>query len=419
MAAKDGLLVRLKISGGIVRAATLRAVAQAGQDYGNGLFDLSSRANLQIRGVRTACLPDLIEKLESLGLIDESAAAEAVRNVIVSPLAGLDGRSEALDAAKALEEMLASQPGLHALPAKFGFLIDDGSCLPLANVPADIRFDWVPAVNLFAIGIGGRKAEAVFLGHSKASDIADTALRLARAFLHLASQLQEMPRRMRGLIEICGAKAIAAQCGLRASPPPERAVNEGPFPVGLLQLRSAYCFGAGAAFGHVNAGMLHAAAAAAEAFGNGEIRLTPWRAMIFPLSCARESSAIRAYLAAHGFIVEREDPRLAVTACRGGLTCERSTADVRFDALSLMDPARRICSAPVALHIAGCAKGCGRQAPTDVTLIARAGLYDLIADGAALAAGLRCGTGLTAAQVRQALEGIALRAKPRSGLESQ
>jgi len=61
MPVKDGLLVRLRISGGIVAGAIMRGIAQAGRDHGNGLFDLSARGNLQIRGVRESALPALIE----------------------------------------------------------------------------------------------------------------------------------------------------------------------------------------------------------------------------------------------------------------------------------------------------------------------------------------------------------------------
>ena len=52
MPAKDGLLVRLRISGGIVGVSTLHVLAQAGREHGNGIFELSNRGNLQIRGVR-------------------------------------------------------------------------------------------------------------------------------------------------------------------------------------------------------------------------------------------------------------------------------------------------------------------------------------------------------------------------------
>ena len=129
MQARDGLLMRLRICGGVVSALTLRGLAQAGRAHGNGLFDLSARANLQIRGVCSESLPFLIKTLDGLGLIDNNAAAEAVRNVLVSPLAGLDGRIDAPRAAKALEVALAANKDLHGLPGKFGFLIDDGSAL--------------------------------------------------------------------------------------------------------------------------------------------------------------------------------------------------------------------------------------------------------------------------------------------------
>ena len=225
MQAKDGLLMRLRISGGVVSAATLRWLAQAGRAHGNGLFDLTTRGNLQIRGVRKECLPYLMQALEAVGLIDEDAAAEAVRNVLVSPLAGLDGRDDVSSAAKALESALAANKDFHALPGKFGFLIDDGSALSLGPVPADIRFDWIGGKQSFAIGIGGHANEAIFLGLCGGDDIPDIATRLAGAFLRLASQMAEPPRRMRGLIESCGAGAIARLAGLRPVHPKRAALS--------------------------------------------------------------------------------------------------------------------------------------------------------------------------------------------------
>ena len=98
---------------------------------------------------------------------------------------------------------------------------------------------------------------------------------------------------------------------------------------------------------------------------------------------------MRAYFTAHRFIVDREDARLAIAACGGASTCERGTTDNRADALALMPIARRLCKTGVALHVSGCAKGCARQAATPFTLIARAGLYDLVVDGTAVP-GKRC-----------------------------
>jgi precorrin-3B synthase len=414
MQAKDGLLMRLRISGGIVTAATLRGLAHAARDHGSGLFDLSGRANLQMRGVHDESLPLLIETLEGLGLIDENAAAEAVRNVLVSPFAGLDGRDGVSGAAKAIEATLAGHKDLHALPGKFGFLIDAGSGLSLGLVPADVRFDWTGGKQPFAIGIGGHASAAIFLGRCEADDIPDIALRLARAFLRLSSQMAEPPRRMRGLMESCGADGIAALAGLRPGPPRKNGVVEEPCPVGLLRFNETYCFGVGAAFGRLDAHMLDAAARAAEIFGTGEVRLTPWRALIVPFVHAEEADAIRAYFTAHNFIVDRGDARLAIAACGGGSTCAHGTTDTRSDALALMPFARSLCKTGVALHVSGCTKGCARQAATPLTLIAHAGRYDFVVDGAEIAAGINDASRLDLAAVREILETMARNAGRQS-----
>jgi precorrin-3B synthase len=419
MQAKDGLLVRLRIRGGVVSAAMLRGLAQAGRDHGSGLFDLSARANLQMRGVRNELLPHLIETLEDLGLIGENAAAEAVRNVLVSPLAGLDGRDDVSSAANALETALVANEDLHALPGKFGFLIDDGSGLSLGSVPADVRFDWTGGQQPFAIGIGGHANEAIFLGHCGGDDIPDIASRLARAFLRLRSQMAEPPRRMRGLMESCGAAAMAALAGLRPGPPRKSGAIEEPCPVGLLRFNESTCFGVGAAFGRLDANMLDAAARGAEIFSAGEIRLTPWRALILPFVQPNEADAMRAYFAAHGFIVDSEDARLAIAACGGATTCERGTTDTRSDALALMFFARRFRKTGVALHVSGCAKGCARQAATPFTLVAHDGLYDLALDATARDADMWGDTQQTLAAAREKLQTLARNAGQWSEPERQ
>jgi precorrin-3B synthase len=406
MPAKDGLLVRLRISGGIVTSPTMRALAQAGRDHGNGFFDLSSRGNLQIRGVREGSLPALIETLDRLGLNDKNAAMEAVRDVLLNPLAGLDGRSEASEAATGLEAALAANKDLHALPAKFNFLIDDGSALSLGSLPADIRFDWTGGTQPFAAGVGGHASEAIFLGRCGGADIPGIAVRLARAFLQLSSSMTEPPRRMAGLIARCGANAIAKEAGLCLTEPPIRDVIEDPCPIGLMRFHDKSCFGIGAAFGNLDADMLEAAVMAAGIFGSGEIRLTPWRALIFPDVSAGQADAISAFCAARGFITDRGDARLTVAACGGASTCERGTTDTRSDALALMFFARKLCKTGVALHVSGCAKGCARQASAPVTLVAHEGLYDLVTDQTGRDAGLSDAHRLGLAAVHDMLETI-------------
>jgi precorrin-3B synthase len=406
MQAKDGLLVRLKISCGSLSAKTLRAIAEAGRNYGNGQFDLTARANLQLRGVREENLPRLIKVLDRFGLIDGNAAAEAVRNLLVSPLAGLDGRRDALSAARALEATLDANIDLYALPAKFGFLIDDGSALSLAGVPADIRFDWKGDEKLFLVAIGGTSKDAIALGHCEAKNTPQIATSIAHAFLRLTAQMPDPPRRMRALVENCGADAIAATSGLHVHTQQRLGKIEELSPIGLFRHHEKYHFGAGAFFGHLDAQMLDSAANGAELFAAGEIRLSPWRTLLFPNVQKEQAQPINDYFAAQGFVVDPEDPRLAVAACGGSVTCERGTTDTRSDALALMFAARRLCKLGVALQILGCGKGCGHQARTPLTLVANAGLYDLAADEAFSGQGRTNANQLPLAAVREKLEAL-------------
>ncbi|MDE3059995.1 MAG: hypothetical protein KGJ06_03175 [Pseudomonadota bacterium] len=67
----DGWLVRLHTGGGDLMAAQARAIAVLSAEYGNGHLDLTSRGNLQIRGVALERYETLFKKLAVLGLAEE------------------------------------------------------------------------------------------------------------------------------------------------------------------------------------------------------------------------------------------------------------------------------------------------------------------------------------------------------------
>src|SRR6202011_2052951 len=96
----------------------LAVLADAAGRFGNGHIDLTRRANLQIRGVSEATLPQLHEVIAQLGLLDDSPDGEAVRNVMINPLAGIDS-AEALDVrriGRELAQFLASDKSIEAFP---------------------------------------------------------------------------------------------------------------------------------------------------------------------------------------------------------------------------------------------------------------------------------------------------------------
>ena len=86
----DGWLVRLHPPGTRLSPAQLRRIATLAAEHGNGLIEISARANLQIRGVTAESHPKLVERLLAERLVDEHDGDGPQRLTLVSPIAGLD-----------------------------------------------------------------------------------------------------------------------------------------------------------------------------------------------------------------------------------------------------------------------------------------------------------------------------------------
>lgn len=383
----DGLLVRLRLTGGILSSEIAHAIAACAIRHGNGLIDLSSRANLQLRGVTMQSVPDLLSELGQLDLLDRSADAEAVRNVIASPLAGLDPDAvlDVRPVVRALEAKLADCSILHRLPGKFGFLIEDGGYLALSQIHADIRFEAIatPHGPRFILKFGG--APDLAIGECEPHDVPDCAARMARAFLALRGHGPDAPRRMRELVGRVGPAAIASAAGFEIGRVAARPCRDFEMArvVGHHTLGSMHYVGVAIPFGRIHGDALADLASLASAGGVTELRLTPWRTIIVAGVSSECVTGLEAKLQASRFILHADDPRLMVAGCPGAPACRRATTPVQQDAARLIALFSELAPTAIALHVSGCAKGCAHSSATPFTLIGNAGLYDLVENGTA------------------------------------
>jgi len=383
MESGDGLIVRLKLTGGIVPLDLAAKIADWSAKWGNGEIDLTSRANLQLRGVSAGNLPLLHEALTGRGLLDGDAEGEAVRNVIASPLAGIDPDAliDVRPLTKALEDRLVGDPTLHRLPAKFGFAIDDGGRFGLRDVRADIRFEAV-AGPAFEIYLDGADAP---VGSCEPDGLVEQAAAIAGAFLRYCPD----NRRMRDLVARAGVEAILDGILMRHSreggnPFRATARADGWIPafagIKASGRAGSVVLGVGLPFGRIAASQLTHLANSAAALGATELRLTAWRAILIPIPSEAAAQALAAELAEISLILDPGDPRPHVAACAGKPSCLHATTQVREDAAYLAPFANN--AAGIALHLSGCAKGCAYPRAAPVTLVGHDGKYDLIRDGA-------------------------------------
>jgi dissimilatory sulfite reductase (desulfoviridin) alpha/beta subunit len=123
--AADGFLARVRLPGGLVSGAQLRALASLADELGDGRVELTSRGNVQLRGLAADAAEALTDGLSRAGLLP-SISHDRVRNVLASPLAGLDGAPDLSGIVRALDEALCARPGLAELSGRFLFAVDDG-----------------------------------------------------------------------------------------------------------------------------------------------------------------------------------------------------------------------------------------------------------------------------------------------------
>lgn len=363
MASGDGLILRVKPHGGVLTLAQAAAIATLSRRFGNGHLDLTSRANIQIRGARDETLAALTAGLRDVGLLDDNAGVEARRNVVASPLAGFDpGCFDIRPFLAAIERGLADAR-LQVLPAKWSFVVDGGGRLPLADVQADLRFTF-DAGGTLRIGLADALSQPV-----------DSGFDLTRFLAGVAAIVgdEPMPARMAAIVNRHGPDAVFPALGLAASTacPPCRTPHCDPF----ASLHGVVAFAP--AFGDLPGDTLDAVVAAVRAAGGTELRLTPWRVIL--ATGIAERVGISAALAALGLILRADDPRRGISACVGAPACHRASVPTRTDAALIAERLGRRLDAMI--HLSGCTKNCGRPQAACWTLVARNGRYDIAAAG--------------------------------------
>ena len=293
MQSGDGLIVRVRPRVGRFDLDAARMLADAAQRLGNGHIDLTRRANLQIRGLSENRLDEQQAELGRFGLLDDDAGSEAVRNVMVAPLA--ERGSVAYGIAERLEEILAGDPRLRGLPAKFGVLVDDGGPASIADERADMALR--VASGFVAFGIDTPHGTR-WLGACASRDAVDLVVTAMQAVLECVQRT-----RMRDLSAAALSKLqLAVMPKLQPLPPLGQARGR---VIGLVDDAA----GVAAPFGRLEAGQLRRLADLAMMAGARDLRLSPWRTLYMRV---RDAAAGQELLDGRaGDRVDRRRPRSA------------------------------------------------------------------------------------------------------------
>ena len=356
MMSGDGLVVRIRPNLARLKQAQILELCDLAERFGSGILEFTNRANLQLRGISEAGFPELLDALNALEVLDTDPEIERRRNILVNPFWKNGDRTVRL--ANGLAAKLDKLPDL---PAKFGFAVDTGEWPVLAEASADIRLEALASGDILVRADGMQSGVAC-----DESNAIDTVLAMADWFARNATN---EARRMRTLLGHIHLPEHWTQ---------HPAATPAPVP-GLGQCDQGQLVAV--PFGQIDAKTLRACADLAEA-----IRLTPWRILLLERVTGFSHPDL---------VTDQNDPLLQADACPGAPLC--ASASVATRAL-----ARQI--APLVagrVHVSGCSKGCARSKASDVTLVGRDGLFDIVRSGTAQASPER--TGLSPKEISKEL----------------
>lgn len=398
--ALDGGICRVRLPGGRLSVEQALVLADAAAQCGSGVLEITNRANVQVRGVDPARGAMLIDSLLAAGLGPTVPGADEVRNLLVSPTAGIDVGAllDVEPLTTEILELLQARTELHRLSPKFALQLDGGENAAMLEHPHDLWLAALPGGEHLAFGLAGCPPLAAddapalaALPKQHALELIETALRL---FLECAQPEQT---RMRHLLETMPAAEfllrlqsrlsfrlqIDASLSLWRRPLPDAGAH-----IGIHAQRDhARCYvGAVPVLGRIDSAQLRALAALAQQHG-GELRLTPWQSVLLANIPAPAAPVIAQQLERVGFNCNPASVLAHAIACSGSTGCAKGRADTKHDARVLSQLLQQyIATRPDAdsahslpsIHLTGCERSCAAAHRAAFTLLALApGRYTL------------------------------------------
>jgi precorrin-3B synthase len=361
--AADGELARVRLPGGLLRAGQLTALAAAARDLGNGSLELTSRGNLQLRGLPADATAGLGAHLADAGLLP-SATHERVRNILASTLSGRTdgGHVDVRPWVAALDDGLCADPRLAGLPGRFLATLDDGRG-DVAGLGGDVGL-LALSPDVVALLLGGTDSGL----RATPGDAVPLALAAARAFLAerdaqgssawRLAELSDGPARVAARLDHARGSGHAGAPGKVPAAPVTG-------PVGAATQTD----GRTALIGVVPLGLLSADQAELLAGLAAEVQLTPWRSVVVPDLAEEAVDDAAVDLFRSGMVFDEASPWLRVTACAGRPGCAKSLADVRADAAAAV-AGGTLPAGGARQHWAGCERRCGRPQGDAVDVVA-------------------------------------------------
>jgi sulfite reductase (ferredoxin) len=382
-------MLRVRSDGGALDADQLRTIAQVSQEFARDTADVTDRQNIQLHWIRVEDVPEIWQRLESVGLTTAEACGDTPRVILGSPVAGI-AADEVLDGSPAVREILEryiGSPDFSNLPRKFKTAISGSPSLDVAHEVNDISFVGVhhpehgPGFDLW-VG-GGLSTNPMFAQRLGAwvplEEIPEVWKGVVSIFRDYGYRRLRNRARLKFLMADWGAERFREVLETEYL---GRPLVDGPAPqppsdhrrdhVGVHpQKDGTFWVGVAPVAGRVSGTTLYAVSELAARHGSGRVRLTAHQKLLVLDVPQTEVAELTEGLAAIGLPTAPSEWRRGLMACTGIEFCKLALVETKARAHTVIaEMERRLpdFDVPFSIHINGCPNSCARTQVADVGL---------------------------------------------------
>jgi ferredoxin-nitrite reductase len=388
-------MMRLRIPNGILSSQQMRVLGEIVQRYGDdGNADITTRQNLQLRGIRLEDIPDIFQRLKAVGMTSVQSGMDNVRNITGSPMAGLD-EDELIDTRELVQKVqdMITNYGqgnyqFTNLPRKFNIAIEGGRDNSVHAEINDIAF--VPAYKEGELGfnvvVGGffsaKRCEAAIpmnVWVRPNEEVVNLCRGILEVYRDNGLRANRQKSRLMWLIDEWGIEEFRARVenhlGYSLAMAAEKDALDwekrdhlGVFP--QKQEGLSY-IGLCVPVGRLFADDMFDLARIAEVYGSGELRLTVEQNVIIPHIANENIPTLLSEPLLAKFTPNPTPLERALVSCTGAQFCNFALIETKNQAVDLIRQLDAELNIPqgVRIHWTGCPNSCGQPQVADIGLM--------------------------------------------------
>lgn len=382
-------MMRIRLDGGLVSAAQLRAIGEVSSNYARDTADFTDRQNVQLHWVRIEDVPAIWDALESVGLNTYFGCGDVPRVILGSPVSGV-AQDEIIDATPAIEaikkESLPKEE-FHNLPRKFKTAISGNRRQDVTHEIQDVAFigaehpEHGPG---FDVWVGGGLSTNPMLAQRLGAwvpleEVQDVWEGVVRIFRDYGYRKIRNRARLKFLVADWGIekfREVLENEYLGRTLIDIEAPEEWPGyrdHVGIHQQKDGkFYLGVKPTVGHTDGDQLQRLADIAERYGVDRIRTTADKELLFLDLSREDADALAAELAEQESLSAAPTSfRRDIISCTGLEYCKLAHVVTKQRAIALVDELEdRLgdLDVPLKISLNGCPNSCARTQVADIGL---------------------------------------------------